>query len=379
MKNYFNKPVKILILEDVPEDVGLVERVLTRDGLPYVTKKADTRDEFVNALHDFVPDVILSDHALPQFNSIEALKISQGLGRRIPFILVTGAVSEEFAVNCLKQGADDYVLKSNLVRLPQAIFNSIKQRDAQDEKKKAEEHLRQQNSQLLKINMELDNFVYSISHNLRSPLASVLGLLNLAKREESSNAELPRLFAMMESSVRKLDTTLQGILEYSQNNRNLLEVSKIALDELINDCFEHLTYLDGFHRVERYVEVSQDPFFSDRDRVSVLLRNLISNSIKYADPNKSIRSVRITAAVSPRDVVIVVEDNGIGIADEYHSRVFDMFYRATEHAQGAGLGLYIAKEIIQVLNGSYKLTSAVNHGTTFTITLPNLGDTHSPA
>ncbi len=118
--------MKILILEDVEEDVVLIERILKKDGLAFNTLQVDTRDEFIDAMNNFGPDVILSDHGLPQFNSTEALEICRGKSKKIPFILVTGTVSEEFAVNCIKQGADDYILKSNLSRLPSAIRNSLR-------------------------------------------------------------------------------------------------------------------------------------------------------------------------------------------------------------------------------------------------------------
>ena len=107
-------PLKILILEDVRADVALMERALKKEGLAFTSKHVDKRDEFIDALRQFTPDVVLSDLSLPQFNSTEALKICKGQDRKIPFILVTGSVSEEFAVDSLKEGADDYVLKSNL-------------------------------------------------------------------------------------------------------------------------------------------------------------------------------------------------------------------------------------------------------------------------
>src|SRR5690606_839837 len=121
--------LRILILEDMEEDVWLVERVLKKDGLKFRILTVDSEAEFTGALESFKPQVILSDHSLPQFNSTEALKISRKKTPDTPFILVTGTVSEEFAVNSLKQGADDYVLKSNLNRLPSAIKTAIKQRN----------------------------------------------------------------------------------------------------------------------------------------------------------------------------------------------------------------------------------------------------------
>src|SRR5688572_14634182 len=136
--------LKILILEDVLDDVGLVRHTLKKSGLLFELMQVDTREEFTNAIHDFQPDVILSDHSLPKFNSIEALKICNQLKLSSPFILVTGSVSEEFAVTCLKQGADDYVLKSNLTRLPLAIDNALRQRKYIHQQRKSENELREQ-------------------------------------------------------------------------------------------------------------------------------------------------------------------------------------------------------------------------------------------
>jgi CheY-like chemotaxis protein len=108
--------LSILLLEDVDEDAHLIERVLKKSGIPFSLHRVDSRAEFEEALSRFSPNVILSDHALPQFNSIEALRLSRSKLSNIPFILVTGTVSEEFAVTCLKQGIDDYILKTNLTR-----------------------------------------------------------------------------------------------------------------------------------------------------------------------------------------------------------------------------------------------------------------------
>lgn len=119
------KELKILYLEDSAYDAEFAGRVLKNAGIDYSFTLVDTREEYVDALKSSDPDIILADHSLFQFNSSEALKIFKNTGKKIPFILVTGTVSEEFAVNILKEGADDYLLKSNLVRLPSAILNSL--------------------------------------------------------------------------------------------------------------------------------------------------------------------------------------------------------------------------------------------------------------
>jgi PAS domain S-box-containing protein len=120
-----NQSLKILHIEDIQSDAELVERTLKRSGIAFEKLIVDTKAEYMDALENFNPDVILSDHSLPAFNSLEALKILKQTGRNIPFILITSTVSEEFAVSVMKEGASDYVLKDRLQRLPNAVLNAI--------------------------------------------------------------------------------------------------------------------------------------------------------------------------------------------------------------------------------------------------------------
>jgi signal transduction histidine kinase len=371
-----DRDLRILMLEDLPEDIGLIEHVLRKEGIQFQSHYADTKEEYIRALEEFAPDVILSDHALPQFNSVEALSICRKNSLNIPFILVTGTVSEEFAVSCLKQGADDYVLKSNLVRLPSAIVNALKQRNVELKRKKAELTLRKQNEELVKINQELDSFVYSVSHNLRAPLMSVLGLLRLAQieveRSENDTKVLLSYFGMMEHSINKLDDTLKEILDYSRNARSEIKIEKVNLKSLLEDGFERLMYHEGSDQIEKIIEVKEETlFYSDPYRLSVVLNNLISNSIKYRDVRKKHQYIKIQAHITPAMARIEFSDNGIGISKELLNKIYDMFFRATEKSEGAGLGLYIVKETIEKLGGRISTISNLGLGTHFILELPN--------
>jgi signal transduction histidine kinase len=368
------KELKILMLEDLQDDVGLIERTLNKQGIPFVGKRVDTKEEFTTALTNFKPDVILSDHALPQFNSLEALTICQNHNMNTPFILVTGTVSEEFAVNCLKQGADDYVLKSNMVRLPSAIQNALRQRHHEYKRKKAEHTLRKQNEELIKINRELDSFVYSVSHNLRAPLMSVLGLINLVQIEnKKTDQSLNHYFGMMQHSIHKLDHTLKEILEYSRNARSELNLDLVYFDKLVEDSFERLMYMEGSDNIQKTVSVmGSEELYSDAYRLSVIINNLVSNAIKYRDTTKENNAIDIRATITDKSVDIVFQDNGIGIYSEFLPRIFDMFFRATERSEGAGLGLYIVKETVEKLHGTIAVTSNFGEGTLFTISIPNM-------
>ncbi len=368
-----NKDLKILLLEDVPEDAGLITRALKKDHINCVIRRVDAADEYTAALHEEKPDVVLSDHALPQFNSNEALNICRNIYPHLPFILVTGAVSEEFAVNILKLGADDYVLKSNLSRLGSAIRQSVRQRNLEEKKLETEQKLRTQNLELVKLNKELDSFVYNISHNLRAPLVSVLGLINVAFIDKTDINNIEDYLNKMRYSVNKLDNTLKEILEYSRNTRVEVKHEKINLHKLIYHCFEKLKYIKNSDRIKLEIKIDTTAdLVSDAYRISLIFDNLISNSIKYLDTKKKPNQIHVQANISD-EVSIIYSDNGIGIHADYLSRVFEMFYRATELSEGAGLGLYIVREAVEKLQGTIHLESVQNKWSRFTIKFPNHG------
>ena len=369
-----DKVLKILMLEDLQDDVGLIQRTLQKEGMNFSSKRVDSQEEFAQCLQYFQPDVILSDHALPQFNSIEALKISKKQAVNVPFILVTGTVSEEFAVSCLKQGADDYVLKSNLVRLPSAIRNALKQRHHEAKRRQAERTLRRQNEELIKINQELDSFVYSVSHNLRAPLMSVLGLINLVQLEnKNGDRTMNNYFGMMQHSIHKLDETLKEILDYSRNARSDLKISEVDVRKVIEDSFERMKYIEGSDDISKTVEMDGHfSFHTDAFRLTVIINNLVSNAIKYRDVHKYHSELVVTATITDSDLNLTFRDNGIGIDSEYFPKLYEMFYRATERSEGAGLGLYIVRETVNKLHGEISVDSNLGDGTTFKVTLPDL-------
>ncbi|HYG19286.1 MAG TPA: ATP-binding protein [Ohtaekwangia sp.] len=370
------KRLNILVLEDSEDDFNLINYTLRKEGLVFISQCVDAKEQFKSALHEFRPDVILSDHGLPQFNSMEALKLCREAGLKIPFILVTGTVSEEFAVTSLKHGADDYILKSNLARLPSAIMNAVKQRHLEKKKKKAETSLRKQNTELTKINKELDSFVYSVSHNLRAPLMSVLGLVNLVQIEDQkamSSGSKEQLFDMMRSSIHKLDETLKEILDYSKNARSDLHITPVDIRKVIDDCFENMKYIPGASEVHKVIDIHEAaPLNSDHYRLMVIFNNLISNSIKYKDPQKKESAITIEGMITSETMVIYFKDNGIGVSKDTVERIFEMFFRATDLSEGSGLGLYIVKETVDKLEGTISVDSELGIGTTFKIIIPNL-------
>jgi len=357
------------MLEDNPEDAFLIERVLRKDNMAFVAERVDTREEFCESIDRFQPDVVLSDHGLPRFNSREALKISLKQRATAPFILVTGTMSDEIAISCLRDGADDYILKGNLSRLPSAIRRAIKGRRLEKLKREARYALRKQNIELVKVNSELDKFVYSVSHNLRGPLASVMGLLNIA---EAKSGNIEEIHSMIRQSVMRLDETLKEIIDYSNNARSEVGALEIDWKSIVGSSMEKLQYLTNAAKIKTTFDDSEAnfPFYSDQERLTLIFNSLYSNCILYCALDKQ-PVIHTKVSVAYDMVTITISDNGIGITDKCLPHVFNMFYRANERSSGAGLGLYITKETVKKLGGHIEIQAKENEGAKVIVTLPN--------
>jgi len=236
--------------------------------------------------------------------------------------------------------------------------------------KKTEKKLQSRNTKLKKLNAELDRFVYSASHDLRAPLASLLGLIDLSRREKLSPL-LSEYLSLMNKSITKLDSFISDITDYSRNLRLNTVNEKIDFKSLVKELFDSLAFMSP-EKIDFSVHVSgRVNFYSDPNRLKLILNNLISNSIRYRSKSRPLK-ISIEAKREKNSTSIKVIDNGIGIARKYQSKIFNMFYRANDQNTGSGLGLFIVKETTDKLKGKIQLISEIDQGTTITITLPNL-------
>lgn len=479
-----DEKIKILMLEDSPSDAKLIQWELRREKLDFIAQVVDDRDAYIDALTSFAPDIILCDHSLPGFNSMDALKESKRLASEIPFILVTGSVSEEYAVNSLKAGAQDYILKTNLSRLPPAIIAALRQKEAErrlneseeqfqhtidgmidgvqiigydwrylyvndavakhakfskeellgytmmekypeientemfralqrcmherifhemenqfvypdgsstwfkltmqpspggvlilsrdiTDKKLAMKQLEEQNSQLRKINSELDRFVYSASHELRAPLCTIRGL-NTLSRALKNEEQRQDLSEKIETCVGRLDNIIHEIVDFSRNSRVELKYEPIDFHLLFEEAKSRFPNAEDDGQIAMELELREEhPFCSDKDRLKVILNNILSNAFKYHNPGRKDPYVKVTADLSAKKASLEIRDNGPGIAPAYLDNIFKMFFRGAEASAGSGLGLYIVKEIIDKLQGTIHVESTVGQGTSFFLTIPN--------
>ncbi len=231
--------------------------------------------------------------------------------------------------------------------------------------------LQEINHALTKTNQELDSFVYSIGHDLRAPIASTLGLIELCKHEESIQ-RIKYYNDLKERSLLKLDTFIKDVLGYSRNARMELELVSVSVT---HEFHEILSLLDS-EKSEIEVIVSVNPpngvFYTDKYRFNLIFSNLISNAIRYQSPEKPDKFLHINAYIREKSAIFTVSDNGNGIAPTHIERIFDMFYRGSKISKGSGLGLYIAKEAVTKLKGEITVDSIEGVGTCFTVSLPNL-------
>jgi len=240
------------------------------------------------------------------------------------------------------------------------------------ELKKSEERLKHQNAELEKVNHELDQFVYSASHNLRAPLLSVKGLLNLIEQDEMEAPTRKRFIQEIYNSIQRLDATIKDIIEYSKNARLELMPSIIDLEQVIRNTHEDLKFYEGTTVSLELIMQQGVPFYSDERRLKSIVHNIMSNSVKYSDNQKDASWLKVEIENTESGCMLSFTDNGKGIQQEYQSRVFDMFYRATSEKSGSGLGLYIVKEMTERIGGTIELQSEPGIGTTLRLKLPSL-------
>jgi len=282
---------------------------------------------------------------------------------------------ERFEVECrIKQKSGDYIWvldtgqaewdeNGEEVRMVGSIVDIT-------ERKMAEREVNEKNAMLRKTNNELDRFVYSTSHDLKAPLSSLLGLINIAEITDDPE-EQRRCLNLMKERVETLNGFIADIISYSRNTRLDVIEEDIDLSQMVDQILENLEYFENRKelRIEKEIEEKLS-LKCDSSRLRVILNNLIANAIKYHNLNQEDPFIRISAKTEDGFILIGVEDNGKGIDESYKDKIFEMFYRASESSEGSGLGLYIAREMTDKLNGQLSVDTVLGQGSTFTIILP---------
>ncbi|MCW3461853.1 ATP-binding response regulator [Chitinophaga nivalis] len=354
--------IKILYIDDEIHNLNAFKASFRRS---YEIYTATSAQEGKVLLKEINVHIIIADQKMPVSTGVEFFHEIKDTLPEPMRILLTGYTDVDDIIDAINKGhIYSYVKKPwDENELHKTINNAY-------EIYRTRKQLQEKIEELEKTNDELNRFIYSTSHDLRSPLMSVLGIINLS-RLDNSVVDPNGYINMVESCVLKLDGFIQKIIEYYRNSRLDVEYEKIDFANLLNDCITAFKPQNTEIRFETHTEQTID-FRGDTFRISVILNNLISNAVKYQKPGESNPMVNLSVKVEPHKATIWIRDNGIGILSEHLNNIFKMFFRSKNNNKpGSGIGLYIVKEALSKIGGTINVESKYGEGTQFEISIPN--------
>jgi two-component system sensor histidine kinase/response regulator len=371
-------PRRILMVEDSADDADLTARALWRSGCELTFERVETPEAMRAALLWEKWDLVIADYSMPHFNGLAALKLVQEQGLDLPFILVSGTVGEEVAVEAMRCGADDYVLKNNLMRLPLAVERELRDFEM---RKRAEEEANRARDRVRDLALETarlrSDFLASMSHEIRTPLAGIIGTGELLSLSDLT-PEQRRQTEIIRSSGELLLTVVNDILDFSKLSAGQVVLEKLDFDlvELtanVVDSFAAVAHAKGIE-IALDVDVNMPTAVGgDPSRMRQILNNLVSNAIKFTQQGEVM--VRVSGVEEADNAVLVrfeVTDTGIGITSEAQGRLFQPFVQAevstSRRFGGTGLGLVIAAKLVNQMGGEIGFESAPGKGSNFHFT-----------
>jgi signal transduction histidine kinase len=363
--------LRVLHVEDNEPDAELVAQALRKGGLSISVVVVQEEAAFVRELRAHRPEVVIADYNLPQWKGMEALEVLRREGLDIPLVLVSGALGDVTAVECIKLGATDYVLKDGLARLPEAIRRALQEKQTSRLRREAEEDLARKVEELARSNSDLEQFAYVASHDLQEPLrmvASYTQLLGERYRGKLDETADKYIAYATEGSLR-MQQLILDLLAFSRVGRSGTPCESVDCNATMEEVSQNLTAA----REESGAVVTCDPLpavWANHVLLTHVFQNLIGNAIKFrrdAPPEITVR-----AETSGADCLFSIRDNGIGIAPGNADNIFVVFQRlhARTEYPGNGIGLAICKKIIERYGGKIWVESVVGQGSTFKFTLP---------
>ncbi|HET9599612.1 MAG TPA: hybrid sensor histidine kinase/response regulator [Anaeromyxobacteraceae bacterium] len=361
------KPLRVLMVEDSPDDALLVTLELRRGGYAPEVRRVESAEALSAALEERW-DVVISDYAMPAFDGLSALRLVRQRRPELPFVLVSGTIGEERAVEALKSGAGDFVAKQNLSRLVPAIERELRdaamRRDRRDTLEKLEAAVEAR-----------DQFLSIASHELKTPLTALqLQLQSLARAVEAGDGGGERLghkLRMVTRSTERLGELVNRLLDVSRVGEGPLDLVREEMD--LGDLVEEVAarFADAAREAGSSLELTvRRPVRGrwDRLRLETVVVNLLSNAVKYG----SGQQIAVAVRTAEGRAVVEVSDRGIGIDPSDQARIFERYGRAVpeRHYGGFGVGLWVSRLVAEAHGGRLEVQSAPGRGATFTLELP---------
>lgn len=351
---------KILFLEDNRDDVELMEHELRSAKIDFVATQVSRKKDILERVRDFDPNIVLVDYSLPSFNGIEAFRMVKAEYPLIPFILVTGALSEQVALEFVEEGVDDFILKSSFKRLPSAIVNAVKKKEAEREKQRITMELQKSHAELMSLIERQDRAIEeertSIARDLHDELGQVLTALkidvSMLKRGVLSGRPLSGIEAEFKSITDLIDRITQSVKRISRGLRpealedmGIVEAIRYQVQEFAKrnniECEMHLP--------------SMPPFIDST--VSITLFRIVQEALTNIMRHAQAKTVRVSLEVRDDVLILNVQDDGVGISVQ-------------DVESSKSLGLIGLRERVRSLKGRFSISGGAGDGTCITVMLP---------
>ena len=355
--------IKVLYIDDEQNNLNSFKATFRFDYTIFIAINTEEAYKFLRTHPDI--SIVLCDQRMPDMTGTQFFGEMRTEFPAPIRMLLTGYADIESVIEAVNRG--------HIFRDIKKPWTDVDIKSAIEEGNKfyiTNSLLEKRNTELQSAYEELGKFAYTITHDVRGPLLSVMGALDIAKNMNTV-AELRELLDMMSEAVKKLDEFIRNTHEYYNLKKGRLAYEEIDFDKIVKDSSALFRIAGKMDKIRFTAKVDQPGIFlSDEIAIKIILNNLLSNAFKYQRRNIDDKYVELDLQVVNNSAIISVKDNGIGIHENHLTNIFTLFYRATSEESGSGFGLYNVKDALNKLNGTIEVSSVVNEGTTFKVTIP---------
>lgn len=363
-----NKELRVLIVEDSPADVALIQHALRKANLQVRARRVESRDAFLHEMEHHPPDIILSDHGVPGFDGFAALAEARTRYPEIPFIFVTGSPPESSTEEAFERVADDHVLKSHIERLAPTIERALHVRAKREAlAEKAIDRL----AELEAASREMEEFTHAIAQDLQTPLRHIESFTGLLMKSASDRLDQKSqgYLKTISCSAHKMGKLIDDLFAFSRIGRAEMYRLPIGLGDIVDEVIHDLRRETESRSVEWVIgdlpQVVGDPVM-----LWQVMTNLLSNALKFTRPREHAR-IEINGSTTDTEHIISVRDNGVGFDNHYADKIFGIFKRLRhEEFEGTGVGLANVRRIIHRHGGRVWAEGVEGVGATFYFSLP---------